>query len=191
MKLHDQPLTSPLILIALLDEFANMDNIHESYKPTINQQCSYSQLIQKIHNQKSLSPFLGDALNWLTGTANTRDTQEIKQCVNQLIQAQNKQQETLVHVISILNITGYASYVNRQKFNEVMDALQRPNEDLDRLFNISKVLTQCIKYQQMHIYMCTILAYLRDSLTYMRQVAIHMMHYVSAATTNMFSPDIL
>ena len=34
----------------------------------------------------------------------------------------------------------------------------------------------------MYIYMHTILAYIRDLLTYMRQVAIHMMDYVDAAT---------
>ena len=39
--------------------------------------------------------------------------------------------------------------------------------------------------------MCTIIAYLRDSLTYMRQVAIHMMEYVDAATSNILSPDII
>ena len=72
-----------------------------------------------------------------------------------------------------------------------MDALQISNEDLDRLFNITEVLTQHIRYQQMYIYMCTILAYLRDSLTYLRQVAICMMNYVDAATTNVLSPDIL
>ena len=38
----------------------------------------------------------------------------------------------------------------------------------------------------MYIYMCTMLAYLRDSLTYMRQAAIHMMDYVDAATTDVF-----
>ena len=38
--------------------------------------------------------------------------------------------------------------------------------------------------------MCTILACLRDSLTYMRQVAIHTMDYVYAATSNILSPDI-
>ena len=43
----------------------------------------------------------------------------------------------------------------------------------------------------MYIYIFTILAYLRDSLTYMRQVAIHMKDYVDAATTNILSPDIL
>ena len=72
-----------------------------------------------------------------------------------------------------------------------MDALQRSNEDLDRLFNITETLMQCIRYQQMYISMCTILAYLRDSLTYMRLIAIHTMDYVDAATTNVVSPDIL
>ena len=39
--------------------------------------------------------------------------------------------------------------------------------------------------------MCTILTYHRDSLTYIRQVSIHTMDYVDAATTNILSPDIL
>ena len=120
-----------------------------------------------------------------------RDTWEIKQHVNQLIQAQTKQQDTLAHVISILNITRYAAQVNRQKLIEIIDALQRTNEDLDRLFNIAEFLTQHIRYQQMYVYMCTILIYLRDSVTYMRQVVIHMMDYVDAVTTSVLSPDIL
>ena len=114
-------------------------------------------------------------LKWLTGIATTRDTWEIKQHLNQLIQTEGKQQDVLVHIISILNVARYVALVNRQKLNEIMDALQGSNEDLDKLFNIIEVLTQCIRYQQMYIYICPILAYLRDSLTYMRQVAIHMM----------------
>ena len=104
-----------------------------------------------------------------------RDTWEIKQHLSQLIQAQTKQQENLIHVISILNVTRYAAQVNRQKLNEVIDALQRSNEDLDKLFKITEVLTQCIRYQQMYIYMHTILANHRGCFTYMRQVAIHLM----------------
>ena len=107
------------------------------------------------------------------------------------IDTETKQHETLVHVISILNITRYAVQVNRQKINKMIDALQRSNEDLNRLFNITEVWTQCIRYQQMCIYMHTILACLRDCLTYMRQVAIHTMDYVEAATTNILSPYIL
>ena len=40
---------------------------------------------------------------------------------DQLIQAQTKQLETLVHVISILNVTRYAAQVNRQKLNKIID----------------------------------------------------------------------
>ena len=43
----------------------------------------------------------------------------------------------------------------------------------------------------MYIYMYILLAYLRDSLIYMREVAMHIMNYVDAATTNILSPDIL
>ena len=70
-----------------------------------------------------------------------RDTWEIKQYVNQLIEAQIKQQEALVHVISILNITRYSVQVNRWKLTEIIDTLQRWNEDLNKLFIITEVLT--------------------------------------------------
>ena len=43
----------------------------------------------------------------------------------------------------------------------------------------------------MYIYMYIILAYLTDSLTYMWQIAIHMIYYMIATTTNILSPDIL
>ena len=62
-----------------------------------------------------------------------RYTQEIKQHVNQLIQAQTKQQGTLVYVISILNVKRYAAQINRQKLNEKIDFIQRSSEDLDKL----------------------------------------------------------
>ena len=43
----------------------------------------------------------------------------------------------------------------------------------------------------MYIYMFTILVYIRDPLSHMRQVAIHTMDYVDAATANILSPNIL
>ena len=68
--------------------------------------------------QWSLPPFLGEALQWLTVIATMEDTMEIKLQVNLLIQIQTQQQETPVHVISILNITQYVTQVNRQKLND-------------------------------------------------------------------------
>ena len=59
-----------------------------------------------------------------------------------------------------LNITRYAAQVNRHKLNEIIDSLQKSNEDLSTLFTITEVLTQHIRYQQMYIYMHTILTYL-------------------------------
>ena len=55
---------------------------------------------------RSVLPFLGDALSWLSGTAITKDIHSIKTRINQLITTQASQQETLVCIISILNVTG-------------------------------------------------------------------------------------
>ena len=57
------------------------------------------------HHKRSLLPFLGDALPWLMGTATTKDVNSIKVCVNQLIETQSTQQDTLVHIVLILNVT--------------------------------------------------------------------------------------
>ena len=109
VKLQDQLLASQLVVNTLLDEFSNIDNIYESYKPTIP---SAVQLLKT--NSESLLPFLGDALKWLSGTATTRDTWEIKVC-KPINKAHSKQQKTLVNVISILSITRYAAQVNSIK----------------------------------------------------------------------------
>ena len=124
------------------------------------------------------------------GMANTKDTMEIKGWANLLIQEQTQQQETLVHIISILNIIWSANQVNRQKLNEIMDTLWKANEDMNILFNITDVLMQYLRYHQIYTYAHTILAYLMDCLTYMRQVATHTMDYVDAVMTNILSPDI-
>ena len=76
---------------------------------------------RNTHHKRSLLPFLGNTLQWLTGTATTRDVNSIKGHVNQLIESQSVQQETLVHIVSILNVTRYATQVNRHRINILMD----------------------------------------------------------------------
>ena len=100
-------------------------------------------------------------------------------------QNQTQKQEILVHVISVLKITKYTTLVNRQKINEVMDALQKANQKMIILLNITDILTQHFRYYKI----CTF-AYLRDCLTYMRQVATHMVDSVDIASTNILSMDI-
>ena len=91
----------------------------------------------------------------------------------------------------ILNITTYATQVNRQKINEVMDALQKANQDMNILLNATDVLTQHLRYHHIYTYAHTIFGYLRDCLTYMKKVTTHIIDYVDATTPNILSPDTL
>ena len=104
---------------------------------------------------------------------------------------QHKQQETLVHVISVLNVTGYTTQVNRQHINLIMDAVERTHQDVTMLYNITSWLYTSLNYQQIVVNICSILANLRDSLYYMRQVAMHAMDYIDGATTGILSPHVL
>ena len=143
-SLQQKPLTPAYILSALQAELANLDSIYTSYKPLI---LTVTQLLRREHTfnaispfsrctKRSLLPFVGDALCWLTGTATTKDVKSIKNRVNQLIMTQHQQQETLVHIISILNVTRYATQVNRQHINLVMEAVERTHQDVTTLYNI-------------------------------------------------------
>ena len=142
------------------------------------------------HTKRSLLPFLGDALTWLTERATTTDVRRIKDKVNQLIVTQHQQKETLVYIFSILNITRYTTRVNRQHINLVMEPVEKTHQDVTTLYNITTSLYTCLDYQQIILYIHFILATLRDSLYYMRQVAMHTMDYIDVATTGIISPHV-
>ena len=180
-------------------ELANLDSIYISYKPLI---LIATQLLRREPTfdgmstfnrctKRSLLPFLGDALSWLTGMAKRKDVRRIKNRVNQLIVTQHQQQETLVHIIAILNVTRYATQVNRQHINLVMEAVERAHQDVTTLYNITSSLYTHLNFQQIVLHICSILANLRDSLYYMRQVAMHTMDYIYAATTGILSPHVI
>ena len=118
------------------------------------------------------------------------NVRDIKQRVSQLLKTQTKQQETLVHVISILNITRYAIQVNKQCINTVMQAVERMHNDVTTLFNITSLLYTCVNYQQILLHVPSILENLRDSL-YMRQIAMHAMGYIDVAITSILTPHVL
>ena len=121
----------------------------------------------------------------------TKDVRDVKRRLNQLIDTQKQQQDTLVHVISILNIFRYVIQVNRQQINVVMEAVQRTHNDVTLLFNITSSIYTHIIYQEILLHICSILANLRDSLYYMRQIAVHAMDYIDGATPSILSPHIL
>ena len=198
-SLQQKLLAPTYILSPLHAELATLDSIYTSYKPLI---LTATQLMRREptfdgmsifnkHIKRSLLPFLGDVLSWLTGTATTKDVRSIMNRVNQLIVMQHQQQETLVHIISILNVTRYTTQVNRQHINLVMEAVERTHHDITTLDNIMSSLYTCLNYQQIILQICSILANLRDSLYYMRQVAMQSMDYIDAATTGILPPHVL
>ena len=141
--------------------------------------------------RRSLLPFLGDALSWLTGTATTKDVNNIKKRVNQLIEVQSTQQETLVHIISILNATWYAAQVNRHSINVLMDKVDETVQDVNNLYNLTTSLTTSLSYHQLILHIRPVLANLWDSLSYFRTVSMHTMDCINAATTGTLSPHAL
>ena len=180
-------------------ELTNMDSIFTSYKPLI---LTATQLLRREptfdgvspfnkHTRRSLLPFLGDALSWFTGTATTKDVKSIQNRVNQLIATQHTQQKTLIHIISVLNVTRYAMQVNRQHINLVMDTVERTHQDVTTLYNITGSLYTSLGHQQIVLNIHSIMANLSDSLYYMRHVAMHTMAYIDAATTGILSPHVL
>ena len=69
-----------------------------------------------------------------------KDINSIKTHVNQLIKTQSAQQETLVHIISILNVTRYAVQVNRHSINVLMDKMDETSQDANNLYNLTTSL---------------------------------------------------
>ena len=98
--LSQQPSALTQLLTTLQVELTNINDIYISYRPIIIPAINLLYMdpsfdghsIHNNHLKRSLLPFLGDAPCWLTGTATTKDVNNIKKRVNQLIQAQSTQQ---------------------------------------------------------------------------------------------------
>ena len=101
------------------------------------------------------------------------------------------QQDTLVHVISILNITRYAAQANRQHINIIMDTVDETVHGVNNLYNITTSLATSLTCYQLVIHIRSVLANLQDSLSYIRVVSLHIMDYINAAMTGTLSPHIL
>ena len=180
-------------------ELTNIEDIYNSCKTTkisaidlLHNNPSFNgQSLSHICHRRSLLPSLGDALRWLTGTATTKDINSIKTQINQLIATQSSQQETLVHVISILNVTRCATQVNRHSINILMDAAEATSHDINNLYNLTMSLATSISFHQLILHIRSVFANLCDSLNYIQMVSAHTMDYINAATSRTLSPHIL
>ena len=111
--------------------------------------------------------------------------------INQLIAMQLSQQETLVHIISILNVTRYAAQINRHSINTLLDAARATSHDINKLYNLTMSLTTSINFHQLILHIRSVFANLRDSLNYISMVSAHTMDYIDAATSGTLSPHVL
>ena len=111
--------------------------------------------------------------------------------MNQLTETQSAQQETLVHIISILNVTRYAAQINRHSINILMDKMDETSQDVNNLYNLATSLATSLSYHHIILYIRSVLANLRDSLSYIIKVFTHTMDYIDAATTGTLPPNIL
>ena len=151
-SLDQHPSTPTQLLSTLQLELSNIQDIYMSGESTIAsaiQLLNSDQLQTHAQCRRSLLPFLGDALSWLTETATTKDIHSTKTRINQLIATQTSQHSTVVHIVSILNITRYATQVNRHSINTLIDAVCTTSQDISNLYYLTTSLATSINFNQM------------------------------------------
>ena len=73
-----------------------------------------------------------------------KDVNSIKTRVNQLITTQSSQQDTLVHIVSI--VSQYAVQVNRQNINILMNKVDETSHDINNLYCLTTSLATSISF---------------------------------------------
>ena len=193
-SLEQYPSASMQLLTTLQLELTNIQDIYKSNEATI---ISAINLLNSNQPQpitrckRSLLPFLGTALSWLMGTATTKDICSIRARINQLIATQSSQCDTLVHIVSILNITHYATQVNRHSINKLINAVHTASQDIENLYNVSTSLASSISFNQMILHIRSVFANLHDSIHYLHSLSTHTKDYIDAATSGILSPHVL
>ena len=169
-SLEQHPSASTQLLTTLQLELSNIQDIYKSSKTSITSAINLlnsNQPQTTTRCKRSLLPFLGTALSWLTGTATTKDICSIKTRINQLIAMQSSQCDALVHIVSILNVTRYATQVNRHSINNLIDAVHTATQDINNLYNVTTSLASSITFNQMILHIRSVFANLRDSMQYL------------------------
>ena len=104
---------------------------------------------------------------------------------------QTSQHSTLVPTALILNVTRYATQVNRHSINNLIDAIHTTSQDINNHYNLTMSLAASINFNQMVLHIRSVFANLQDSLHYLQTVSTHTMAYIDAATSGILSPHVL
>ena len=179
-SLEQHPSASPQLLTTLQLELSNIQDIYKSSEISITSAVNLlnsNQPQTTTRCKRSLLPFLGTTLSWLTGTATTKDIHSIRTRIIQLIATQSSQCDTLVHIVSILNVTQYATQVNRHSINSLIDAIHTATQDIDNLYNVTTSLASSITFHQMILHIRLVFANLWDSMQYRRTLMLPLQTY--------------
>ena len=141
--------------------------------------------------QEELTPLSWGCSQLAYRNCHNKDIHNIKTRINQLIATQTSQYNTLVHIVSILNVTRYATQVNRHSINNLIDAIHTTFQDINNLYKLTTSLTASINFNQMILHIRSVFANLQDSLHYLQMVSTHTMKYIDAATSSILSPHVL
>ena len=161
-KLRNHPEYAIEPLQPLQVKLDNFHNLFMAYKPVFSSARSILQMQPSFdgkpippsgRKKRSLLPFLSSALKWLTGTATTKDIKHIKKQISSLIKTQENQWNTMVHIVSILNLTRYETQVNRQQINIILRELTKSNKDIRALFNITNQLATQVQVQNIVLHL--------------------------------------
>ena len=198
LRNHPEDEIEPLQLLQV--ELDNLHNLFMAYKLAFSSARSILQtqplfdgkpIPPSGQRKQSLLPFLGSALKWSTGTATTKDIKHIKKRISSLIETQENQWKTMVHIVSILNLTRYKTQVNRQWINIILKELTKSNEDIRALFNITNQLATQVQVQNIVLHLRAMLANLKDYLHFIKQLANHILEYIDTATTGILTPHLI
>ena len=193
-SLGQHPSASTQLLTNLQLELSNIQDIYKSSETSITSAVNLlnsNQPQTTTRCKRSLLPFLGTALSWLTGTATTKDICSIKTRINQLIAMQSSQHDALVYIVSILNVTRYATQVNKHSINNLIDVIHTATQDINNLYNVTTSLASSITFNQMILHIRSVFANLCDSMQYLCRLSTHTMDYIDAATSGIMSPHVL
>ena len=195
-SLEQHPSASTQLLTTLQLELSNIQDICKSSETSI---ISTTNLLNSNQPQtctcqckRSLLPFLGTApLAGSQGQPPPRIYAASKPGSNKLIAMQSSQPDALVHIISILNVTKYATQVNRHSINNLIDAVHTATQDINNLYNVTTSLASSITFNQMILHIRSVFANLRDSMQYLCTLSTHTMDYIDTATSGILSPHVL
>ena len=90
-----------------------------------------------------------------------------------------------------MNVTHYATQVNRHSINNLIDMVHTATQDISNLYNVTTSLASSITFNQMILHIRSVFANLHDSMHYLHTLSTHTKDYINATFSGVLSPHVL